>query len=565
MQKNDIVCFGDELFRILEISNDSAIVISISRLNAPKQLPLSELSLSEDTKGFALEPVSIIPSERQQQVMWQRYRIILPLIINAGNKRIRTKLLNEISEREEVTKNTLKNWLYKYLAYQDIMALCPIERDYEEQHISSELADIFKYSLNKWYLSPSKVTLKYTYERMLGQFFTDDNGNLLEDYPSYRQLQYYKQQNITKINEYCSRNGKGYFSRNQRPLVHDGIETSYPFEIYETDAQLLDLYIFKDYLLQEVGRPTLVVAIDVYSQAIVGYSISFASSNVNTIKDLLFNIIENYPLPKILITDKGKEFTSDIIEQIAVFTEIREMDGYRPDLKGNVEKWFDILNSMWTPFFQAKGRVHKAVEELPFGMTDYKNQAIITLEQFERDILTKCIQFYNNDHVLKYYKFTPDMLSHNITPTPNGLIDYAINTYNLQYQPITSDTLYLILLDRTTAKFTRKGLKLKSKLYYYNADYQNEMLIGNKTVIVAYDTANISKIWMIEDYIFIPFFLIQERYQELSMSDYDRYREIEKDLVNRYEKAELQAKIDLNKQIKAVTKGDQNDKKITHF
>lgn len=554
MQKNDIALYKGEEVRILSIDADNAYVISLSGKSAPRLAKIDEIDeveVKEVKQPLTMQTLTA----NQESIMWKRYRIITPLLIQACNKKERTKLLNEISVQEGITKNTLKNWLYKYLASQDIYSLCPVERNYDEQHIPSELADIFKYSLNKWYLSPSKVTLRYTYERMLGQFFTDTNGKLLNEYPSYRQLQYFKNQTVTKINEYCSRNGKGYFSRNQRPLIHDGLSVLYPFEIYQTDAQLLDLYVFKDYLKQEIGRPTLVVAIDVFSQAIVGYSISFYSSDTSTIYALLFNIIEHYPLPKVLITDRGAEFTGNRIEQISLFTELQVMESYRPDLKANVEKWFDILNSIWTPFFQGKGRVHKQKEELPYGMIDYKSQAVITLEEFEKEILIQSIDYYNNEHVLKNYKFTPEMLKENVVPTPKGLIEYACNKYNLVFQPISPEILKLVLLERTTAKFTRKGLKLTSKLYYFNYDYQNEMLIGKKTVIVAYDAENINKIWMIENLVYIPFFLIQERYQDLSMSDYEKYQEIEKGLLNQYKESELQAKIDLNKQIKGVLDG----------
>lgn len=554
MQKNDIALYKGEEVRVLSIDADNVYIISLSGKSAPRLAKIDEIDeveVKEVKQPLTMQTLTA----NQESIMWKRYRIITPLLIQACNKKERTKLLNEISVQEGITKNTLKNWLYKYLASQDIYSLCPVERNYEEQHIPSELADIFKYSLNKWYLSPSKVTLRYTYERMLGQFFTDTNGKLLNEYPSYRQLQYFKNQTVTKINEYCSRNGKGYFSRNQRPLIHDGLSVLYPFEIYQTDAQLLDLYVFKDYLKQEIGRPTLVVAIDVFSQAIVGYSISFYSSDTSTIYALLFNIIEHYPLPKVLITDRGAEFTGNRIEQISLFTELQVMESYRPDLKANVEKWFDILNSIWTPFFQGKGRVHKPKEELPYGMIDYKSQAVITLEEFEKEILIQSIDYYNNEHVLKNYKFTPEMLKENVVPTPKGLIEYACNKYNLVFQPISPEILKLVLLERTTAKFTRKGLKLTSKLYYFNYDYQNEMLIGKKTVIVAYDAENINKIWMIENLVYIPFFLIQERYQDLSMSDYEKYQEIEKGLLNQYKESELQAKIDLNKQIKGVLDG----------
>lgn len=554
MQKNDIALYKGEEVRVLSIDADNAYVISLSGKSAPRLAKIDEINeveVKEVKQPLTMQTLTA----NQESIMWKRYRIITPLLIQACNKKERTKLLNEISVQEGITKNTLKNWLYKYLASQDIYSLCPVERNYDEQHIPSELADIFKYSLNKWYLSPSKVTLRYTYERMLGQFFTDTNGKLLNEYPSYRQLQYFKNQTVTKINEYCSRNGKGYFSRNQRPLIHDGLSALYPFEIYQTDAQLLDLYVFKDYLKQEIGRPTLVVAIDVFSQAIVGYSISFYSSDTSTIYALLFNIIEHYPLPKVLITDRGAEFTGNRIEQISLFTELQVMESYRPDLKANVEKWFDILNSIWTPFFQGKGRVHKPKEELPYGMIDYKSQAVITLEEFEKEILIQSIDYYNNEHVLKNYKFTPEMLKENVVPTPKGLIEYACNKYDLVFQSISPEILKLVLLERTTAKFTRKGLKLTSKLYYFNYDYQNEMLIGKKTVIVAYDAENINKIWMIENLVYIPFFLIQERYQDLSMSDYEKYQEIEKGLLNQYKESELQAKIDLNKQIKGVLDG----------
>ena len=260
MQKNDIALYKGEEVRVLSIDADNAYVISLSGKSAPRLAKIDEIDeveVKEVKQPLTMQTLTA----NQESIMWKRYRIITPLLIQACNKKERTKLLNEISVQEGITKNTLKNWLYKYLASQDIYSLCPVERNYDEQHIPSELADIFKYSLNKWYLSPSKVTLRYTYERMLGQFFTDTNGKLLNEYPSYRQLQYFKNQTVTKINEYCSRNGKGYFSRNQRPLIHDGLSVLYPFEIYQTDAQLLDLYVFKDYLKQEIGRPILHIPI----------------------------------------------------------------------------------------------------------------------------------------------------------------------------------------------------------------------------------------------------------------------------------------------------------------
>lgn len=116
MQKNDILKFNDELIRILQLNTDTAYIISITHPNAPKQANIEDLKEWEIVKELDIQYPE--PNEKQQHVMWHRYKIILPLILNACNKRKRTRLLKEISKAENITMNTLKNWLYKYLGYQ---------------------------------------------------------------------------------------------------------------------------------------------------------------------------------------------------------------------------------------------------------------------------------------------------------------------------------------------------------------------------------------------------------------------------------------------------------------
>lgn len=105
--------------------------------------------------------------------------------------------------------------------------------------------------------------------------------------------------------------------------------------------------------------------------------------------------------PGILVTDQGTEYTSSTFEQLAELgIKIVNLPVYRPELKGSVEKFFSIIQDLFRPYLKGKGVINPDFQER--GAHDYRKDACLTLEQFEK-ILIRCILFYNTQRVLNNF------------------------------------------------------------------------------------------------------------------------------------------------------------------
>lgn len=61
-------------------------------------------------------------------------------------------------------------------------------------------------------------------------------------------------------------------------------------------------------------------------------------------------------MPGTLVTDKGSEYASENFEQLTdMGVSIINLPSYRPELKGSVEKFFDLIQSTYKPYLKGKG------------------------------------------------------------------------------------------------------------------------------------------------------------------------------------------------------------------
>ena len=87
----------------------------------------------------------------------------------------------------------------------------------------------------------------------------------------------------------------------------------------------------------------------------------------------------------------GREYTSSTFEQLVELgVTITNLPPYRPELKGRVEKFFDLVQGYYKPLLKGKGVIEEDFQER--GVVDYRKQACLTLHEFEK-ILLHCIVF----------------------------------------------------------------------------------------------------------------------------------------------------------------------------
>ena len=108
----------------------------------------------------------------------------------------------------------------------------------------------------------------------------------------------------------------------------------------------------------------------------------------------------------------------------------------------------------------------------------------------------------------------------------------------------------LTLLPRTTGKFSRSGLKVNN-LRYKNETYI-EKYLENTIVNVAYNPDNTSNVWLIENYCYIKFDLIEKRYADKKISEVEEMKKQKTKIIDSFKEQELQAEINLASSIEAI-------------
>ena len=571
MRKNDVLQFGDVVIRVLQVNNDEVFAINCCRRTMPKWMPAAGLKeyavITEDEMqqitGRILPDIDSLDA-KSLCVMNERYTMIAEILPIVNNIQRRKQVIAYIASGRNVSRQTVTNYLKLYLIYQDKKALAP-KACLSEGTLSPDEKN-FRWALNKFYYTKNKNSLNTTYTLMLKEKYCDTSGVLLPAYPTFNQFRYFYRKHKKMQTYYISRNGIKDYQRNHRPLLGDSVqEYADHIGIGMLDATVCDIYLINDEG-NLVGRPILVACIDAYSSLCCGYSLLW-EGGMYSLKSLMLNVIADKQewcrkfgieinksdwdcdsIPGKLVTDMGSEFKSENFEQITELGfEVVNLPSFRPELKGSVEKFFDLIQSYFKPHLKGKGVIEPDYQER--GAHDYRKDACLTMRDFEKVIL-HCIVFYNAQRIIKDYPYTDEMIKLNIQPYANCIWEYGKTIPGVNLISVKRKQLMLTLLPRTVGKFERKGL-IVNKMRYKNMDFTEKYLTGG-TVDVAYNPDDVSFVWMIDNGAYIQFELIESRYKSKQLSDVQMMKDSQRGIVKANEKAGIQAKIDLSNHIQVI-------------
>ncbi|MDA9519828.1 hypothetical protein XI06_05515 [Bradyrhizobium sp. CCBAU 11434] len=186
---------------------------------------------------------------------------------------------------------------------------------------------------------------------------------------------------------------------------------------WEVDHTPLDVFVIDPFSGKAYARPCLTAIIDRYSRCIVGFSLSFAPPSWVSVMDALRIAvfpkgeliaglnrgekgIENEwkceGLPKVLITDHGREFKSRSMDETLDFLVIKSFQTKKrkPWLKGKIERFFGTLEDF---LHSLPGTTFSKFYQREF----YKSEkfAVLTIDQLNFIIARWVIDVYNTgDH-----------------------------------------------------------------------------------------------------------------------------------------------------------------------
>ena len=578
--KNKLFQSENMIIRILDSSADEVLVIDCVKQTMPVWTKVSDVNSYIPCTDTALfNAIGSIPDIEtleagQIRVMHERYTMIAGVIPYIGNIKLRSCSIEEAAQINNISKQTVRNYLCKYLAYMDITALVPKKKD-SDRELSSFEKNI-RWGLNKFFYSQKKISLRTAYTMMLKEKYCDTAGKLVELYPTFYQFRYFYRKTKKLQNYYISRNGLKDYQKNKRPLLGDGVQEYAPAPgTGMVDATICDIYLIND-SGELVGRPVLTVCVDAYSGLIMGYSLTWEGGTYS-LRDMMLNVIADkvehcrkygitiekneWPsaiLPSRIVSDQGTEYVGDTFGQIVELgITLTNLPAYRPELKGPAEKTFDMIQEKFIPHLKGKGVVDTDYKER--GSHDYRKDACLTMQQFEQ-IVIRCILFCNNQRVIENYPFTTEMIDAGIKPYASDIWKWGLQLQACNLIQVEASALVMTLLPRTVGRFSRYGLKVNG-IRYAHKDYTEKYLSGG-TATVAYNPEDANTVWLIDNGNYVRFEAIESRFKDMTFEQIEELRSKQNNLILAEREASLQAEIDLSHHIEAVVQGVVNQDDI---
>lgn len=568
MKKNELMRCGGEIIRILDVDGDKVLVMDCIRRTMPKWRMASDLEEYEEIseEGLLEETGMQMPeslSASAGKTVHERFTMIAGILPFVGEKKTRSRMTAEAAERCGVSRNTVKNYLGLYLAYQDIAVLAPKEKEKRKELTQDEKN--MRWALNKFYYTKNRQSLATAYTLMLKEKYCDGEGKLMEKHPSIYQFRYFCGKTKKMQTYYISRNGLKDYQRNNRPLLGDGVQEFASVGVGMMDSTICDIYLV-DEAGHLVGRPILVACVDAYSSFCYGYSLLW-EGGVYSLRNLMLNmaadkvewcrkfgiLIEKEQwdcggLPGTLMTDMGTEYTSGNFEQVTELgVTVLNLPAYRPELKGPVEKFFDLVQSEYKKYLKGKGVIEADYQER--GAHDYRKDACLTMRDFETVIL-RCILYYNSQRIVKNFPYTEQMLQEGIRPYASSIFSWGRRQAAADLIEVSKERLILTLLPRTRARFTRSGLKVNG-LRYHAEGFTEQYLRGGEAV-AAYNPEDVGRVWLLENGTYQAFDLIESRFKDKNLEETQRLKQDCREMIKNAAEENLQAKIDLAEHIRSI-------------
>ena len=563
----------NQIIRVLKSYGDKALVIDCIKRTMPKWVDGDSLSNYDDcgedemyertdySFGRELTP-------KEERIAQERFTMISGVLPFIGNEQKRSQMIDFLAEHQ--SKQTIRKYLCLYLVYQDIDALAPPPRT--EKELSKDEKNM-RWALNRFFYTKQKNSLMTAYTLMLKEKYCDSLGQLVAAYPTFDQFRYFYRKTKKMQQYYISRDGIKDYQRNNRPLLGDGVQQFAPtVGVGMLDSTICDIYLVDDGG-KLVGRPVLCACVDSFSGLCCGYSLGWEGGTYS-LRGLMLNVIadkqewceshgvfiddgewDSKQMPGVLVTDMGSEYKGDTFSQVAELgIKVVNLPPYRPELKGMVEKFFDVVQNTYKKHLKGKGVIEPDYQER--GAHDYRKDACLTLREFEQIIL-HCIVYYNSRRVVDF-PFTEEMLADGVKPYASSIFAWGKEQMGANLISVTPQKLIQTLLPRTTGTFTRKGLRVNG-LRYRHDDYTEAFLSGGE-VTIAYNPEDVTEIWLLDDGQYVPFTLIESRFSGKTLAAVQTMQKAKKQTVNAATAENLQAQIDLAEHIQVIaSKGKQTD------
>jgi hypothetical protein len=384
--------------------------------------------------------------------------------------------------------------------------------------ITNAIKEIFRIAIDRYYLRSTRMPWTKVHEIVEQKFRKGYPSVSSADYPTVAQLKHFFKMEYEPLETAKARSTDIGFEKDVRQLTSTATaQVLGPGDRFEFDATIIDLYLVSEKDPSKIiGRPTLLIVIDVFSRLITGYYLTFEPPSYVLAMMSLANCLENkvdvcrllgikinfedWPaigLPTAVLADKGELLTHQADSLVNVFnTRIENAKARRGDAKGIVERKFRTLQADFKPYAPGVVTTETAKKR---GGKDYRLDATLTLRKFE-EIIVLLIYKHNLKVMSKYDadEGIPDELPR----TSKDLWQWGIENRSGALKSYDVEQFKILTLPRTTATVSNEGIKYESLTYSCSEAFEQGWFIRDahrtrpEKVEIGFDPRTTNKIYV---------------------------------------------------------------------
>lgn len=522
------VFHGNTRYRVIQVLDLEHVSLRNSFTGAVKKFHISEISSSP---GDESNPVDIIPATEFLTIpddTWievNNKALRFNQIMQEEDEIERRKKIIDFAKEYDISESTAYRQLQKYKESNGNPLSLMRKKRSESGRFEPEIEELIQKSINT-YLTPIKPTVSAVHRDLEVDIYAlnkhrEVDGLPLFDCPHINTLRH-RISLLSGAEISTKREGKKGREAH-RPIRGKFPELQKPLQVVQIDHSPLDGIIVSEESRMDIGRPTITLAIDVYSRMVIGFCISLEKPNtlltglclshaiLDKKKWLLDHDIEGewpcYGLMDTIHTDNGKEFHGNTLKRACQIYNINmtKRPSGTPRYGGHVERAFRTYNQM--RFHNLPGTTKSNIQDK--GEYNSQENAIFTLFEIE-SLFT---DFLVNDYHLSIHSEL-DGLSP-IQKYKKGIIGDK-NTIGRGLPPKIDNSLKLMIdflpyKERTVQKY---GIQIEGIYYFHDIlrkwiKQPDKTRKGSRKFIVRYDPRDLSVVFFydpdMEAYTAVPY------------------------------------------------------------
>ena len=380
--------------------------------------------------------------------------------------RIETAIRKELCLEFGFSESSFYNYVRKFRAYPVPSSLLPEKPGPEKgrNKFPNDNEQLLQTLIRTEYLTRQNLSIKATHRRIVAKF---EQERLVA--PSYETV-WRRVQKIKKSDKLLKRRGQKEAKSKNAPATTHFITTR-PMEVVQFDHTTADIILVDTINGEELGRPILTVAIDLYTRLVVGIHLDFFGPSVENVSEALVKVcfdkqpildrlgIEgSWPslgLPEVYHTDRGKDFRAKDIAFGAAEHGIRISVRKKGQTHqgGHIER---VIGTFMQKIHELPGTTFSNIVQK--GDYDSVGKAVLNIEQFEKLLTNYIVNFYHKT------------IHSELGLPPIEKYKRALNEGFIPRLPVKSKEDFKVdFLRRFSKKVRREGLEHQRVFYWSEA------------------------------------------------------------------------------------------------